>query len=150
MPALRDWMRPADDETVRQWLGDLGVLIASAMTVDEARAKLAAYTSLLTEDYPRAAFTRRTLATAGRRFKYFPTFGELCDFLDDTRGDLRVKVGRVQALAKPQQPPRNEPDPECVRPRTEEEIARVRAYCASIGIPAPDAPMVKRFPGNRD
>ncbi len=102
MPALADWMRPADDDTVRRWLGELGVLVAGAMGVDEARAKLGAFTSLIADDYPRAAFTRRTLATAARRFKFFPAFSELCDFLDETAAELRSKVNRIQALAAPQ------------------------------------------------
>lgn len=113
LPGLLAWMQPADDAGVRQWLGDLGVLVAGNLGADEARAKLVAFTSLLTDDYPRAAFTKRTLAAAARRFKFFPAFAELCDFLDDTKAELRTKVDRVQALAKPA-PRRREPPPEPV------------------------------------
>lgn len=107
-------MRPADGDVVRKWLGDLGVLVAGAMGVDEARAKLAAYANLIADDFPRAAFTRRTLATAGRRFKFFPSFSELSEFLDETHGDLRTKVDRLQALAKPGRQPRTQVEEEPV------------------------------------
>lgn len=112
LPGLLDWMQSGDDDTVRRWLGDLGVLVAGAMGADEARAKLVAYTSLIADDYPRATFTRRTLAAAARRFKFFPSFSELCDFLDETRGDLRTKLDRLQRLATPlrkRQEPEDEP-----------------------------------------
>lgn len=102
LPALADWMRPADEDTVRRWLADLGILVAGTMGVEEARAKLAAYSRLLADDYPVAAFSQRTLAAAGRRFNtYFPTFGKVAEFLDETAGELRTKVDRVQALAVP-------------------------------------------------
>ncbi|MDW7555516.1 MULTISPECIES: hypothetical protein [Azospirillum] len=102
LPTLADWMRPADEDTVRCWLADLGILVAGTMGVEEARAKLGAYSRLLADDYPRLAFTERTLRAAGRRFNtYFPTFGKVAEFLDELAVELRTKVNRVQALAAP-------------------------------------------------
>lgn len=115
LPALADWMRPADEDTVRRWLADLGILVAGTMGVEEARAKLGAYSRLLADDYPRLVFTERTLVAAGRRFNtYFPTFGKVAEFLDETAAELRTKVNRVQALASPPRRRQREPEAEPV------------------------------------
>lgn len=100
--------------------------------------KLVAYASLL-DDYPRACFTRKTLGAAGRRFKkFFPSFGELCEFLDDTKGELRVKVDRLQRIAKPQPAPKREAEPEqawtgprTLAPEIEAALERCKAELAA-------------------
>ena len=114
------WMQPVDDATVRQWLSDLGVLVAGSLSVEEARAKLAAYTSLIEGEYPRACFTKKMLAEAGRRFKWFPSFGEVVAYLDEVKGDLRVRLDRLHRIAKPMPSPRrdNEPQQPWTGPRT--------------------------------
>ncbi len=123
-------MRPADEDTVRGWLGNLGVLCAASMSAEEARARLGAFAHLLTDDYPIACFTPRTLAAAGRRFKFWPAFAELCAFLDETRGEQRAKVDRLQALAAPSRASRTEPIPE---PVDIEERQRVGALFGLLG-----------------
>lgn len=107
------WMQPVEDATVRQWLSDLGVLVAGSLSVEEARAKLSAYTSLIEGEYPRACFTKKTLADAARRFpRFFPSFGEVAAYLDEVKGELRVRLDRLHRIAKPVPMPQREVEPE--------------------------------------
>lgn len=90
-------LAPASAETMRKWLASLGLLCAGATSVTEARAKIGAYASLM--DYPPACFTKATLAEAGRRFKWLPSFAELSAFLDEVARPARQLRDRLRAIA---------------------------------------------------
>lgn len=85
---------PQDD--VRDWLTSLGALVAANITVADARARLTAYVGML--EYPSACYTKASLRKAARRFKFFPTYGELTDFLDAQLAEIRTKRQRLQAI----------------------------------------------------
>lgn len=96
LAAVDGAMRPADVSKVREWLMSLGPLVAGNMSADDARVKLDAYSGRL--DYPAACFSSKALDKAARRFKFFPTYGELCDFLDAQLSEVRENRRRLQAI----------------------------------------------------
>lgn len=84
--------------TVAEWLSQLGVLCASQkMSVADAKEKLVAYATGL--DFPTECFTQKSLYVAARHFKWFPTFSEVCDWLEKYIATARVMHDRIRALA---------------------------------------------------
>jgi hypothetical protein len=79
--AVEASLQPAPREVVDRWVAALGTLVAGGnLTVEEARAKGAAYAAML--NYPRSAYTRASLDAAARAFRWFPSYAELCQLLD--------------------------------------------------------------------
>lgn len=74
---------------VRQWLQSLGVLVATAMTLAEAKERLATFAPLLNAEFDRRFFNERSLAFVAKRCKFFPTFSEICEHLHEFGADLR-------------------------------------------------------------
>lgn len=74
-------------DVVRDWLKALGVLSAGSMLHADAKAKIAAYSPMLAADFADWCFTPASLAACARRFKFFPSFGELSAELSDWRKD---------------------------------------------------------------
>lgn len=91
-------LRPADPQTVRQWLTALGVMVAGQMTAADAKAKVGAYVPML--DHPASCFTRETLEEAGRAFKFFPSFSEVAAFLDSKADPLKTLRQRLEAVLR--------------------------------------------------
>jgi hypothetical protein len=91
-------LKPADKALVQKWLQALGVLCAGQMTAADAKAKIGAYVPLL--DAPASVLNRRTLADAGRAFKWFPSFAELSEFLDGRTWVMRKLAARLKLLAE--------------------------------------------------
>lgn len=99
----------APDHLVNSWLNALGTLMAGQMTAGDAKVKIAAYAGLL--DHPSLCYTQQTLAAAGRKFKWWPSFAELAEFLDDIAREPRRHATRINALANtsPRVPPEEQP-----------------------------------------
>jgi hypothetical protein len=91
-------LKPADKQLVAKWLGALGVLCAGQLTAADAKVKIAAYAPLL--DCPASVLTKRTLADAGRAFKWFPSFAEVSEFLDGRTWAMRKLAARLKQLAE--------------------------------------------------
>lgn len=99
------------EELRRKWLLTLGLLTAGKMPVDEAKARVAAYASLL-DDYPDEVFSRQNLKLAAGTFKWFPSFAELTDLLWETRESqahqkresdrIALKYSHLRALPAPE------------------------------------------------
>lgn len=84
--------------TIAEWLSQLGILTAGPkMSVGDAKEKLAAYASGL--DYPAICFSQKSLYAAARHFKWFPTFSEVCEWLDKFIKPSRTMHERITALA---------------------------------------------------
>jgi hypothetical protein len=84
--------------TISEWLSQLGVLCGGPkMTIDEAKEKLAAYATGL--NYPTHCFSQKSLYAAARHFKWFPTFSEVCDFLEAWVKPARQMHERIKALS---------------------------------------------------
>lgn len=129
MDAKSDLARVTDME---EWLASLGPLVAGNISVEDARAKLAAYCGML--EYPAACFTKASLAKAAKRFKFFPTFSELTEFLDAQHADLRVKRQRLEAIVRAAQgnaPKAIAHEPIDYSPEAQE---RVRQWLAAAGM----------------
>lgn len=120
-------MAPARHDRMRQWLLDLAPLVAAAISLEDARARLEAYVGLL--DYPAGCFTQASLRKAGRRFRFFPAFAELAEFLDAHLLELREKRRRLELIAAPPAAPRQGSKPE---PVSLEERQRVGALFGKL------------------
>jgi hypothetical protein len=68
---------------VRQWLQSLGVLVATGMSVADAKERLAVFVPLLAAEFSGRYFNAQSLAFVARRSKFFPTFSEVCDGLHE-------------------------------------------------------------------
>jgi hypothetical protein len=68
-------------EIVDKWLRSLGVLCAGTMAADEARTRCAAYASMVAGEFPVAAFTQKSLEAVARECRFFPSYGELVEYL---------------------------------------------------------------------
>lgn len=111
--ALERRLVPAEGSTVSKWLASLGVLVAGNMPVADAKVKIAIYAPGLVE-VPARAFTRATLYEAGRRFKWWPSFAELSEFLAEQSRDDREDLARLQEQREQDErdEQRQEPTPE--------------------------------------
>ena len=81
LAAIDASLQPAPREIVDRWVAALGTLVAGGnLTVEEARVKGAAYAAML--EYPSSAFSRASLDAAARKFRWFPSYAEVCEHLE--------------------------------------------------------------------
>lgn len=136
---------------VRQWLQSLGVLSAISISRDEAEMKLAAFTPMLMQRFPDAAFTTESLEHVARCCnKGFPNYGELADCLSEWWLANRPMPPALPPpdlpWRQPDAPQREPPTPEeCAAVHTivQEITARLRAhsvYTPGVSRPLPDEP----------
>lgn len=78
-----------DLNLVRQWLQSLGVLVATGMSVADAKERLAVFVPLLAVEFDSRFFNAETLAFVAKHSKFFPTFSEICASLHDWGTTLR-------------------------------------------------------------
>ncbi|MDR3439867.1 MAG: hypothetical protein P4L94_24940 [Telmatospirillum sp.] len=103
LPMAQDACKPAPPDPVRKWISTLGALVAGNMPVGDARAKLSAYTRLL--DVPLGVVDDDdSLKRAGHRFKWFPSYAELAQFVDEEKYQLDERVRRLQLIAEGPKP----------------------------------------------
>jgi hypothetical protein len=98
LPALTATMRRASDGTVKKWLASLGVLTAGKVGAADARAKITAYAAML--EHPEMCFTKSSLKTAARTFKWFPSYSEVAEFLDRECREERAALRRLKRIAE--------------------------------------------------
>jgi hypothetical protein len=98
LPRAEALLIPADKKLVEKWLKTLGILCAGQMTAVDAQAKISAYVPLL--DCPASILNKRTLADAGRAFKWFPSFSEVSAFLNAEAFVMRKLAARLRMLAE--------------------------------------------------
>jgi hypothetical protein len=94
--SLRVAMQPPPAPTMRKWLATLGTLTAGKVDAEDAATRIDAFVGML--DYPAQCFTKRTLDAAARRFRWFPSFAELAEFLDEQAAPLRTLADRLEQL----------------------------------------------------
>ncbi len=97
LTAAKAALEPPARATVGKWLAGLGMLAAGKTDAATASAKLAAYARFL--DHPAACFTEASLKAAARRFKWFPSFAEIAQFLDEEARPWRDRHSRLDRLA---------------------------------------------------
>ena len=91
-------LKPADEKLVRNWLGRLGVLCAGQMTSADAKIKIENYVPLL--KCPASVLNQHTLEDAGRRFKWFPSYAEIAEFIDGKTWVMRKLAARLKMLSE--------------------------------------------------
>lgn len=124
--AAEQALERAPRDTIERWLEALGVLVAGNPGEADAARKVRAYAAML--DYPPGAFTRRSLDTAARRFKFWPAYAELCEHLEAEIADfkrLRHQLRRMRAL-----PTRRDEVVRRYRDLTDDERAQFEALMA--------------------
>lgn len=92
-------LQPAPRETVERWLEALGVLVAGNPSEGDAARRVQAFAAML--EFPAAAFCRRSLDAAARRFRFFPAYAELTELLEAETADAkrrRFQLRRLVAL----------------------------------------------------
>lgn len=98
----------ADDETIRKWMASLGVMCAGQMSAGDAKAKISVYVPML--DLPACCFTTETLEDAGRKFKWFPSYGELMELLEPKARPARTLAFKLRKISEaPERTVRPEP-----------------------------------------
>ena len=120
--AVEAALAPAPVGEVRKWLTGLGTLSAGQMSLEDARAKIGAYAALL--DAPVFVLTTENLKEAGKKFTWFPSFGEVAAFLDGKTAELRRTKSRLAALANAAPTPKIEKTAKPWSQRSQEERDR--------------------------
>jgi hypothetical protein len=121
-------------EIVLDWLKSLGVLCAGNMTVEDARTRCGAYATMLSEAFPAAAFTRKSLEEVASRCKWFPSYAEVVAALGEIRRESLTIQQRMGAVPIREITQQFVPDSEEVQAAT---LAKAEALIAelSAGIP---------------
>src|SRR5215472_9384616 len=70
-----------DHRRIAGWLNDLATITAGTAPLADAKAKIAALSALLIDEFPEAAFCKQSLVHVAASCKFFPTFSELRDAL---------------------------------------------------------------------
>jgi len=93
-------LRPAPVEAIERWLEALGVLCAASPQEADAARKVRAMALML--EFPPRCFNRASLDAAARKFKFFPSYSEVCQHLEDeARGLKRQRHDLRRVLALP-------------------------------------------------
>lgn len=134
-------LKPAPAEVVERWLEALGTLVSAAPGEAEAARKIRAMSVML--EFPARCFNRASLDAAARRFKFFPSYAELCEHLEAEASELkrlRHDLRRLRALpiADEAPPPRYSDLPPDHRQRVDKILDDIRAALRSPAAGPPD------------
>ena len=98
LPIAQALCDPAPKDRAKQWLATLGTIVAGNMPAAEAQMRLKAYVGLI--EIPAGMMTRQLLDRAGRRFKFFPSYSELAEFVDEEKHRLEETARRLRIIAE--------------------------------------------------
>ena len=134
-------LKPAPAEVVERWLEALGTLVSAASGEAEAARKIRAMSVML--EFPARCFNRASLDAAARRFKFFPSYAELCEHLEAEASELkrlRHDLRRLRALPiADEAPPERYADlPPDQRQRVDKILDDIRASLRSPTAGPPD------------
>ena len=82
-----------------RWITALGTLTATRPEEADALGKARAYAAML--EFPASAFNRSSLDAAARKFRWFPSYAEVCEHLEAETAEakrLRHQLRRIVAL----------------------------------------------------
>lgn len=122
------------ESDLRRWLTSLGTLVAANLTLEDARARVSAYTSLLAP--VSGALTEDSLDRAGRKFKWFPSYAEIAEFLDGEKAEIEKQLSRAKQIASSElslpskSQPRMSKFMEQLKAEDPEKFARMFPECA--------------------
>ena len=80
LAAIEAALQPAPQALALRWISALGTLTASKPGEADGDAKARAYAAML--EYPASAFSRASLDAAARKFRWFPSYAEVCEHLE--------------------------------------------------------------------
>jgi hypothetical protein len=141
LAAVDEALKPAPEALALRWLTALGTLTATRTDEADATGKARAYATML--EYPASAFTKSSLGVAARKFRWFPSFAELCEHLEAETAEtkrLRHQLRRVMALPVQDDspPPRYSDLPPDQRQRVDKILDDIRASLRSPAAGPPD------------
>lgn len=139
LAAIDEALRPAPEPLVLRWLTALGTLTATKPDEADATGKARAYATML--EYPASAFTKASLAVAARKFRWFPSFAEVCEHLEaETAETKRVRHQLRRLLAQPVEddrpPVRYSELTDDQRAEVDRQLAKLRGLTSRPEIPA--------------
>ena len=80
LAAIEAALQPAPQALALRWITALGTLTATKPGEADGDAKARAYAAML--EYPASAFSRASLDAAARKFRWFPSYAEVCEHLE--------------------------------------------------------------------
>lgn len=123
--ALERLLDPAPAEVARRWLLSLAALLERTPPAEELDAKVRAIVGVL--DLPQCCYTPESLRVAGKAIRWFPGLATIVATLEPFAAPLRADLANLRAVAAAPDPVPRLPPPDGPRPKTDEEIAHVRA-----------------------
>ena len=144
LAAVDEALKPAPEALALRWLTALGTLTATRTDEADATGKARAYATML--EYPASAFTKASLGVAARKFRWFPSFAELCEHLEAETAEakrLRHQLRRVLALPvqDDRPPPRYSELSDDQRAEVDRQLAKLRGLTSRPEIPAQGSEM---------
>lgn len=125
---MQQRMVPAQQDSIRAWLVQLGTLCAGKISVEEATQRVNGYADLLSDSFEAGCFTRGSLKRVAAKFTWFPSFAEVNQALQDEKRRLWVDRKRLEKLArKPAEARKDEPMTPARIAELREEVARLEA-----------------------
>ena len=100
LQAMDDLIKPANKDVVEDWLIRLGQMVIRRKdeTPADVLANVMAYSAVM--NYPLGCFTLETVERASRRFKFFPPYAEVADFMDREKTAFSERVRRLKVVAE--------------------------------------------------
>lgn len=92
-------LAPATEDDLREWLIRLGTTVVGNLGRDEADIKSRGIAHLLENIPLGVTASKDTMRRAARRFKFFPGFQEVDEFLQAEASAFRAHVSRLRHLA---------------------------------------------------
>lgn len=92
---------PAQISSARRWLDSLGMFVVGKTTVEDLSARIEAYAGIACK-YPRGVFTKSSLERAAEKFKFWPSYAEIREFLDDEKKRIYLDQHRLQVIVNHQ------------------------------------------------
>lgn len=89
--------QPSQISSARRWLDSLGMFVVGKTTVDDLTARIEAYAGIACK-YPRGCFTQSSLERAAEKFKFWPAYAEIRDFLEEEKKRIYLDHHRLQII----------------------------------------------------
>lgn len=80
------------------------MLTAGKMSLDEAKARISAYSAML--EFPEACYSPESLKRAGSKFKFFPSFAEVEEHLSREVWWIKAQAYRLHLIGKEAEAPK--------------------------------------------
>lgn len=96
LAAIDEALKPAAEGVALRWITALGTLTATRPEEADALGKARAYAAML--EFPASAFNRASLDAAARKFRWFPSYAEVCEHLEAETAEAKQMRHRLRRL----------------------------------------------------